>query len=269
MGEYSEGFVAFDVSKTKHAVAIADGGRGGEARFLGDVSSSPTTVERLIRKLAGRYDKLYFCYEAGPTGYGLYRRIEALGHTCLVVAPALIPKRPGERVKTNRRDAVTLARLHRAGELTGVWVPDAVHEAVRDLIRAREAAADDLRRKRQQLLSLPAAPRPDLQRGWPLDAGASALACQASLRACPADRLSGRHRCDRGCRSTPASPGTAARRYRAELVDGAGGGCLSGDARRLVPGSRVNERLETRSADVWRSAHDCRSRLVRLVFPIA
>ena len=71
----------------------------------------------------------------------------------MVVAPALIPKRSGERIKTNRRDAVTLARLHRAGELTGVWVPDVVHEAVRDLVRAREAAADDLRRKRQQLLS--------------------------------------------------------------------------------------------------------------------
>jgi transposase len=110
-------------------------------------------VERLIRKLVGRYGKLHFCYEAGPTGYGLYRQIEALGHTCLVVAPALIPKGPGERVKTNRRDAVTLARLHRAGELTGVWVPDAVHEALRDLVRARETAADDLRRKRQQLLS--------------------------------------------------------------------------------------------------------------------
>jgi transposase len=153
MGEYSEAFVAFDVSKMKHAVAIADGRRGGEVRFLGNISSSPGTVERLIRKLAGRYGKLHFCYEAGPTGYGLYRQIRALGHACLVIAPALIPKRPGERVKTNRRDAVTLARLHRAGELTGVWVPDAVHEAVRDLVRAREAAADDLRRKRQQLLS--------------------------------------------------------------------------------------------------------------------
>ena len=103
--------------------------------------------------MADRYDKLHVCYEAGPTGYGLYRQIQALGHDCLVVAPALIPKRAGERVKTNRRDAVTLARLHRAGELTGVWVPDADHEAVRDLVRAREAAADDLRRKRQQLLS--------------------------------------------------------------------------------------------------------------------
>src|SRR5262245_11188022 len=153
MGEYSEAFVAFDVAKTKHAVAIADGGRGSEVRFLGEVTNSPTAVERLIRKLSGRYGKLHFCYEAGPTGYGLYRQITALGHACLVVAPALIPKRPGERVKTNRRDAVTLARLHRAGELTGVWVPDVIHEAVRDLVRAREAAADDLRRKRQQLLS--------------------------------------------------------------------------------------------------------------------
>jgi len=153
MGEYSEAFVAFDTAKVKHAVAIADGERGGEVRFLGDVASLPATVERLVRKLAGRYSKLHFCYEAGPTGYGLYRQLRELGHDCVVVAPSLIPKKPGERVKTNRRDAVSLARLLRAGELTSVWVPDAVHEAVRDLVRAREAAAQDLRRKRQQLLS--------------------------------------------------------------------------------------------------------------------
>ena len=134
-------------------MAVADGGRNSEVRFLGEISSSPAAVERLVRKLAGRYGKLHFCYEAGPTGYGLYRQIAALGHACLVVAPALIPKRPGERVKTNRRDSVMLARLHRAGELTSVWVPDATHEAVRDLVRAREAAADELRRKCQQLLS--------------------------------------------------------------------------------------------------------------------
>ena len=124
--------------------------RGAVSRRGGELAGGGRAADP---KLAGRYGKLHFCYEAGPTGYGLYRQIEALGHACLVVAPALIPKRPGERVKTNRRDAVTLARLHRAGELTGVWVPDATHEAVRDLVRAREAAADDLRRKRQQLLS--------------------------------------------------------------------------------------------------------------------
>jgi transposase len=148
-----EAFVAFDVAKLKHAVAIAEGGRSGEVRFLGEIENKPATIERVIKKLGKRYDRLHVCFEAGPTGYGLCRQVRDLGHDCTVVAPALIPKRSGERVKTNRRDAVTLARLHRAGELTGVWVPDAVHEAVRDLVRAREAAADDLRRKRQQLLS--------------------------------------------------------------------------------------------------------------------
>jgi transposase len=153
MGEYSEAFVAFNVAKKKHAVAIAEGGRTGEVRFVGEVENSPAAIERTIKKLGKKYDRLHVCFEAGPTGYGLCRQVRDLGHDCMVVAPALIPKRPGERVKTNRRDAVTLARLHRAGELTGVWVPDVVHEAVRDLVRAREAAADDLRRKRQQLLS--------------------------------------------------------------------------------------------------------------------
>jgi hypothetical protein len=120
MGEYSGAFVAFDVAKTKHAVAVAEAGRTGEVRFLGDVENTPARIERTIKKLAGRYGRLQVCFEAGPTGYGLYRQIQDLGHDCLVIAPALIPKRAGERVKTNRRDAVTLARLHRAGELTGV-----------------------------------------------------------------------------------------------------------------------------------------------------
>jgi transposase len=131
--------------------------RKGDGRercgFLGDVENSPLPIGRTIKRLAGRYDRLHVCFEAGPTGYDLYRQVQALGHDCMVVAPALIPKRSGERIKTNRRDAVTLARLHRAGELTAVWTPDAAHEAVRDLVRAREATADDLRRKRQQLLS--------------------------------------------------------------------------------------------------------------------
>ncbi len=153
MKEYSEAFIGFDTAKKKHAVAIADVGREGEIRYLGEIDSSPLTIERMIRKLAGRYEKLHFCYEAGPTGYGLYRQVRGLGHHCTIVAPSLIPMKSGERVKTNRRDAVSLARLFRAGELTSVWVPDTVHEAVRDLVRARETASQDLRRKRQQLLS--------------------------------------------------------------------------------------------------------------------
>jgi transposase len=111
MGEYSEVFVAFDVAKKKHAVAIAEGGRTGEVRFLGEVENSPLPIERTIKRLADRYDRLHVCFEAGPTGYGLYRQIQAIGHDCMVVAPTLIPKRADERVKTNRRDAVTLARV--------------------------------------------------------------------------------------------------------------------------------------------------------------
>lgn len=102
---------------------------------------------------ASKYRRLHFCYEAGPTGYGLYRQIIALGHSCDVVVPSLVPNRAGEHVRTNRRDVVTLARLLRAGELKGTWVPDTVHEAARDLVRAQRAAAEDLRKKRQQLLS--------------------------------------------------------------------------------------------------------------------
>lgn len=120
MGEHSEVYVAFDTAKLKHAVALAEGGRGGEIRFVSEIENRPVTIERLIKKLGCRYKKLQVCFEAGPTGYGLYRQMQALGPDCLVVAPALIPRRSGERVKTNRRDALTLARLFRAGELSRV-----------------------------------------------------------------------------------------------------------------------------------------------------
>jgi transposase len=95
--------------------------------------------------------RLRFGYEAGPCGYGIQRQLSVLGHECIVVAPSLIPKRPGDRVKTDRRDAASLAKLHRAGELTAVWVPDPGHEPMRDLVRARLDAVRALRRARQQL----------------------------------------------------------------------------------------------------------------------
>src|SRR5271165_1955268 len=151
MSDHSEAFVAFDTSKLRNAVAIADGGRAGEVRFLGEFESSTTATSKLVRKLAAKYQRVTFCYEAGPTGYGLHRLITSLGHSCIVVAPSLIPRRPGDQVKTNRRDAIALAKLLRAGELTAVWVPDEGHEAMRDLVRARAAAVETLRVHRQQV----------------------------------------------------------------------------------------------------------------------
>src|SRR5580704_8281429 len=153
MGYHSEAFVGVDTSKLRNAVAIAEAGRSGEVRFLGEIENTPAATAKLLSKLAGKYTRLSFCYEAGPTGYGLYRQITELGHDCIVVAPSLIPKKAGNRVKTNRRDALGLATQFRAGELTAVWVPDPRHEAMRDLTRARGAAVDDLRAKRQQVSS--------------------------------------------------------------------------------------------------------------------
>jgi transposase len=135
----------------RNAVALAEGVRGGEVRFLGEFENSAAATGKLVKKLAAKYQRLTFCYEAGPTGYGLYRQIKNLGPECIVVAPSLIPKKPGDRVKTNRRDALSLAKLLRAGDLTAVWVPDRRHEAMRDLTRARETATMDLRSKRQQV----------------------------------------------------------------------------------------------------------------------
>src|SRR5712671_2899096 len=154
MSDHNEAFVGFDTSKLRNAVAIAQAGRDGEVRFFGEIENTAEATAKLVKKLAAKYERLAFCYEAGPTGYGLYRQITELGQECIVAAPSLIPKKPGDRVKTNRRDALNLAKLLRAGELTAVWVPDARHEAMRDLVRAREAAVDDLKSKRQQVLSL-------------------------------------------------------------------------------------------------------------------
>ena len=154
MGQNSELFIGIDTSKLKNAVAIAEAGRSGEVRYLGEIETTDAATRKLVAKLSAKHGKLTFCYEAGPTGYGLYRLIKCLGHDCIVVAPSLIPSKPGDRIKTNRRDAENLAKLLRAGELTAVWVPDERHEAMRDLSRAREAAVDDLKRKRQQISSL-------------------------------------------------------------------------------------------------------------------
>ena len=119
MDEHSEVFVGLDVAKARYAVAVADGRRGGEVRYLGEIDADPTSVRRMVARLEKRHQDLHFCYEAGPIGYGLYRQLTAMDHRCTVVAPSLIPTRPGDRVKTNRRDALQLARLLRADSRLG------------------------------------------------------------------------------------------------------------------------------------------------------
>lgn len=130
-------YVGMDVHKETIAIGVADAGRAA-ARYYGEIENSPEAVRRLIARLAGPTERLKFCYEAGPCGYQLYRQLRGAGQGCSVVAPSLIPRQPGQRVKTDRRDGVTLARLDRAGELTAVWVPDREQEAIRDLSRARQ-----------------------------------------------------------------------------------------------------------------------------------
>src|SRR6201988_4719426 len=144
-------YVGLDVHKEGIVVAVAEGGLRGEVREYGRIANTAAALDRLMRKLGGEGVRLRFCYEAGPCGYGIQRHLSAHGHECMVVAPSLIPKRAGDRVKTDRRGAASLARLHRASELTAVWIPDAGHEATRDLVRARLDAVHALRRARQQL----------------------------------------------------------------------------------------------------------------------
>jgi transposase len=127
-------FVGLDIHKERISIAVTESGRVAGVEYLSEISNDPGAIGKLCDRL-GRPDKtLAFCDEAGPCGYGVHRQLTSRGHRCDVVAPSLIPTKPGDRVKTDRRDATMLARLHRAGELTPVWVPDADHEAMRDLI---------------------------------------------------------------------------------------------------------------------------------------
>lgn len=123
MPDYREAFVGIDVAKLKNAIAVAESGRNGEIRYCGEIEASDAGMRRAIKQITAKFEHVYFCYEAGPTGYGLYRLIRSLGHECIVVAPSLIPRKPGDRVKTNRHDALSLARLLRAGELTRSGFP--------------------------------------------------------------------------------------------------------------------------------------------------
>jgi transposase len=144
-------YVGLDVHSDTTMIAVAEGERSGEVRLYGQVSSDLHALEKVLRKLGGENVVLHVVYEAGPTGFVVCRRLQQLGIACLVVAPSKTPQHAGVRQKNDRRNAIQLARLHRAGELTGINIPDAVDESVRDLTRARSDAVDDLRRAKQRL----------------------------------------------------------------------------------------------------------------------
>lgn len=142
-------FVGLDTHKATIAVSVADS--KGEIRHIGEITNTPESVTKLVRQLRKDGADLVFCYEAGPCGYGLYRQLTEMGWKCLVAAPSLIPRKAGDRVKTDRRDSMMLARLLRAGELTAVWVPDDAQEGLRDLTRAREDMKGLQLKAKQQL----------------------------------------------------------------------------------------------------------------------
>jgi len=151
MNNNSTLYVGLDVHKESITVAYAINSEPVE--LMGKIGTTPTDIERLCKRLTSKAGQVQVVYEAGPCGYGLYRRLMKKGFDCMVCAPSLIPKKPGERVKTDRRDAARLVRSLRAGDLSAVYVPDVKDEAFRDLARAWASARDDLRHARQRLKS--------------------------------------------------------------------------------------------------------------------
>jgi transposase len=144
-------FIGMDVHQNSITIAIADQGRRGPARTYGVINNDLGSLDKFCRKMVSTASELHFVYEAGPCGYGIYRHLTGKGYDCMVAAPSLIPKKSGERIKNDHRDAKKLARLHRSGELTAVYVPDCRDEAMRDLTRVREDAVSATRRAKQQL----------------------------------------------------------------------------------------------------------------------
>jgi transposase len=145
MSQSSTLFIGMDVHKDSIAVAYVAQDHGAEVTYLGAIGTRQCDIDQLVRKMQSKASHLIFVYEAGPCGYWLYRYLTKKGYNCWVVAPSLIPHKPGDRVKTDRRDAMQLARLARSGDLTVVYVPKVEDEAIRDLSRAREDAISDLK----------------------------------------------------------------------------------------------------------------------------
>jgi transposase len=145
MSQSSTLFIGMDVHKDTIAVAYVAQEHGAEVTYLGSIGTRQGDIDHLVRKMQSKAKHLICVYEAGPCGYWLYRYLTKKGYDCWVVAPSLIPQKPGDRVQTDRRDALQLARLSRSGDLTAVYVPKVEEEAIRDLTRAREDTISDLK----------------------------------------------------------------------------------------------------------------------------
>jgi len=146
--------VGFDVHKDSIDVVVAEAGAHGEVRHFGTIGGDLGSIDRMVKRLEAPGRRLEFVYEAGPCGFHLYRHLKAQRLACTVVSPSMTPRRSGDRIKTDRRDAESLARLHRAGELRGIYIPGAQDEAFRDLVRAREDAVVSQSRARHRLKAL-------------------------------------------------------------------------------------------------------------------
>jgi len=144
-------FIGMDVHKNLITIAICDADRVDQPRIYGAIDNDLNALDKFCRKMVSTAGRLHFVYEAGPCGYGIYRHLTHKGFDCMVAAPSMIPKKSGDRIKNDRRDAKKLAHLHRAGELTAVYVPDQQDEAMRDLTRAREDAVLAARKAKQRL----------------------------------------------------------------------------------------------------------------------
>ncbi|UXU09044.1 IS110 family transposase [Agrobacterium tumefaciens] len=146
-------FIGLDVHQDTIAIAIADDGADKEVRYYGTIANRAETLHVALKKIGQDGSELRVCYESGPCGFVIFRFLAKIGVDCIVISPSSMPRRQGDKVKTDRRDAKTLARLLRAGELVAVWVPDEAHEAVRDVVRARRQVKDDLGSAKSSLKS--------------------------------------------------------------------------------------------------------------------
>jgi hypothetical protein len=202
-------FVGLDVHKDSISVAYAPADRGADVVSLGAIGTRQCDIDKLVRKLKAKGGRLEVGYEAGPCGYWLYRYLMKKGVSCHVVAPSLIPRAPGDRVKTDRRDAATLARLLRSGDLTGIYVPRSEDEALRDVSRAREGCPPRSEAEQAPPEVVPASARHPLRGAGHLEPRPSALVGHRGLSdPGPTARVSGVCECRHRAARPPAALGT-------------------------------------------------------------